>query len=86
MRSQPYAHHHVVLSGLSPDTKYYYKVGDAAAGVSPVLSFTTAPASSASFNVVSVLSVRVRVAFFLWQCNCEIEGVFNCACYLPGSL
>ncbi|GAB9477042.1 Calcineurin-like phosphoesterase [Globisporangium polare] len=50
-------HHHAVLSGLTPNTKYYYKVGSAgdSASQSQVASFVTArPASDATAFTVAV--------------------------------
>lgn len=38
--------HHVVLSSLSPSTRYFYIVGDDAQGWSKEFSFTSAPLSS----------------------------------------
>eukprot|EP01039_Chlorochromonas_danica_P007657 gene7657-8462_t len=38
--------HHVVLNELTPDTKYYYIVGDDTAGWSNEFAFTSAPLSS----------------------------------------
>eukprot|EP00755_Sulcionema_specki_P032174 Sspe_Gene.98185::Locus_71637_Transcript_3_3_Confidence_0.600_Length_425::g.98185::m.98185 len=44
-------HHHAEVTGLSLDTKYYYRVGDGTAW-SKVFSFTTAPSSiDATFGV-----------------------------------
>lgn len=41
--------HHVVLTGLTPATTYYYTAGDAAGGWSSVTAFKTAPAAGAEF-------------------------------------
>jgi phosphodiesterase/alkaline phosphatase D-like protein len=35
-------HHHVKITGLTPDTMYYYSCGDAAGGFSVPANFTTA--------------------------------------------
>ncbi|HEY2054738.1 MAG TPA: fibronectin type III domain-containing protein [Solirubrobacterales bacterium] len=44
-------HYHVPLTGLEPDTTYYYAVGDGAGTAAPVTaSFRTAPAGRASFR------------------------------------
>jgi phosphodiesterase/alkaline phosphatase D-like protein len=45
-------HHHVRITGLQPNTRYYYSCGDAAAGMSPVYSFVTAnPAPAYPYSV-----------------------------------
>lgn len=49
--------HHVVLGALAPATKYYYIVGDDAAGWSKEFSFVSAPLSSA---------VRGNFSFFVF--------------------
>lgn len=38
--------HHVTMSGLSPSTVYFYKVGDSTYGFSSEYNFTSPPASS----------------------------------------
>eukprot|EP01117_Protostelium_nocturnum_P020394 TRINITY_DN9149_c0_g1_i1.p1 TRINITY_DN9149_c0_g1~~TRINITY_DN9149_c0_g1_i1.p1 ORF type:complete len:501 (-),score=116.23 TRINITY_DN9149_c0_g1_i1:61-1563(-) len=42
--------HKAEMSGLAPNTKYFYKVGGNKYGFSPVFSFRTFPASSSSFK------------------------------------
>jgi predicted MPP superfamily phosphohydrolase len=41
--------HEVSLEGLQPDTRYFYRAGDPAAGFSSVSSFTSAPAAPREF-------------------------------------
>lgn len=51
----PTVTHHVVLPGpLKPATTYYYRCGDAAGGWSDVLSFVSAPESSAGVTVMVI--------------------------------
>lgn len=38
--------HHAIMTGLSPSTTYYYKVGDATAGFSDVMQFKSSPAAT----------------------------------------
>lgn len=38
--------HHVILQNLQPSMRYFYRVGDAKGGWSPIFSFLTAPLSS----------------------------------------
>jgi hypothetical protein len=40
--------HHLTLDGLKPETRYFYRVGTAASGLSSVRSFVTPPAPSAA--------------------------------------
>jgi phosphodiesterase/alkaline phosphatase D-like protein len=62
---QPYYHHHVVITGLSTGTQYFYQCGDATNGYSEVYSFTTAVnAKVTAFNVVRVLASRCPVVSF----------------------
>lgn len=57
--------HHTVLGQLSPNTKYYYKVGDDAAGWSSELSFVSAPTSD---------SLRGNFSFFVFGDLGEVNG------------
>ena len=44
-------HHHVVIGPLTPDTTYYYKVGDGDGGYSQEFKFRSAPLSSKNMNL-----------------------------------
>ena len=48
--------HHIVLSGLSPDTKYYYQAGKSenAAKAADIRSFSTAPDGFKEFNITLI--------------------------------
>ena len=56
----PNSLHKAVLTGLAPDTTYYYQIQDGAAGsTSPIYSFTTAPdpMSTGSFTMMFAADV-----------------------------
>ena len=39
------------MTGLKPNTRYYYKCGDGAGGFSQVFSFVSAPSQSQDFSI-----------------------------------
>ena len=54
--------HDVEITGLLPDTTYYYRCGDSAAGWSDEHSFTTAPAMASDFSFAVIGDMGVTYA------------------------
>lgn len=50
--------HHVVLTGLEPDTDYYYRVRDSLDHVSETHVFRTAPSSAGSFSFAALADAQ----------------------------